>query len=106
MGITRKTLTRHELIGLDVEVLGAQNESNVGISGKIVDETQKTLAISTADKVRGCHESKTFAGIASAQVHKRVFKSGTRFCVALPDGEKVEVGGDEILGRPWERISK
>lgn len=89
MSITKKTLIRHELIGLCVEVVLARNESNVGVKGKIIDETQKTLEI-RVDKMR----------------IKTIFKSGTIFRVTLPNEEKVEVVGDEIRGRPWERINK
>ena len=80
---------RHELIGLCAEVLAARNESSVGISGKIVDETQKRVVVRTGTS--NC---------------KRMFKSGTLFRLTLPNSEKVELSGDDILGRPWERIGK
>jgi len=87
MAITQKNLKQHELIGLQVEVVAALNEASVGLKGKVVDETQKTLVIRDASTL------------------KRVFKKGTTFKFKLPD-EEVEVEGDEIAFRPWERISK
>jgi len=73
-------------------VLDAQNKSSIGISGKIVDEAQKSVVMKLES--------------AKLSVYKRIFKSGTLFRVALPNDERVELQGDEILGRPWERISK
>jgi ribonuclease P protein subunit POP4 len=87
--ITKKNLKQHELIGLHAEVVGAQNKANVGLKGKVVNETQKTLVIRDASTLL-----------------KRVFKRGSAFKVTLPDGKEVELNGDEIAFRPWERISK
>jgi len=93
MAITKKNLRQHELIGLRAEVVDAHNEASIGSKGKIVDETQKTLALQTKDQ----HTSTPF---------KRVFKKGSKFKVTLPDEKEVELDGDDIAFRPWERISK
>jgi len=45
---TPETLTRHELIGLPVRVVDAPSADFVGISGRIVSETMKTLVVETA----------------------------------------------------------
>ena len=47
-----KDLIRHELIGLDVEVVKAKNHSLEGIKGKIIDETKNTLIIKQKDKMK------------------------------------------------------
>lgn len=93
--ITKRNLKRHELIGLHAKVTAAKNEDSVGLEGEIADETQKTLLIHRDDKNR-----------AAATEYKRVFKEGSTFEVRLPSGKTVELSGDEILARPWERISK
>lgn len=81
--INLQNLARHELIGLKAKVVEAKNKAAVGINGMITDETQKTLEIDG----------------------KKVFKAGSLFEFQL-NGDKVKVDGDEISGRPWERIKK
>lgn len=78
---------RHELIGLRVSVQASKNPANVGISGKIIDETQKSIVI----RVEGAA--------------KRIMKDGAAFEVELPNGEKVRLDGKAIAMRPWERIN-
>jgi ribonuclease P protein subunit POP4 len=84
---TPKNITKHELIGLRAQIVKARNPANVGITGKIVDETHHTLVLAKADK------------------EKRVFKK----CVELElevDGEMIKVDGASLEGRPWDRIKK
>ena len=38
-------ILQHEIIGLEIEVLSDSNPVNVGIRGKVIDETMKTLVI-------------------------------------------------------------
>ena len=38
-------IARHELIGLDVVVVDAQNKNLIGIKGEIVDETKHSFMI-------------------------------------------------------------
>ncbi len=40
-----KNMLKHELIGLSAEVVESVNRNNIGIKGKILDETKKTLVI-------------------------------------------------------------
>jgi len=82
---SEKNILRHELIGLECEVVGASNKSLVGIFGKIQDETMKTLVIGDA--------------------RKRVAKQGTRLRLHLHD-KKIMVEGDLLVGRPEDRIKK
>jgi len=88
MAITPTNLVRHELIGLNAEVTDAKNKSSIGLKGKIVDETYKTLVL---ENNKG---------------EKRVFKENTTLKIILPDKRKVAVEGTLLVARPWDRIKK
>jgi len=88
MAITPSNLIRHELIGLKAKVVDSTNPSNVGIEGKVVDETYRTLVIEQEKK------------------KKRVFKTRTVFEFILPSRKKVQVQGSLLEARPWDRIKK
>jgi ribonuclease P protein subunit POP4 len=45
MALTPATLPRHELNGLTVEVVDAANPDLVGIAGRVVSETERTLCV-------------------------------------------------------------
>ncbi len=45
MSITKNNIHKHELIGLSAKVISSSDSSLKGISGKIVNETKKTLRI-------------------------------------------------------------
>ena len=79
-------LRKHELIGRDVEVVGAQDPTIVGVRGRIVDETRNMLRIDAAG------------------TDKWVPKHGSRFRFPAVGG--AEVAGDDILYRPEDRIKK
>lgn len=88
VAITPNNVVRHELIGLNAEVTDAKNKSSIGLKGKIVDETYKTLVL---ENRRG---------------EKQVFKENTTLKIILPDKRKVEVEGNLLVARPWDRIRK
>lgn len=77
-------IMRHELIGLFCEVVSASNKSQIGIKGKIVDETMKTIVINSG---------------------KRIPKEDTIFRIQLDD-KKIDVDGNYIIARPEDRIKK
>tara|TARA_Y100000310_G_scaffold244040_1_gene248715 strand:- start:1281 stop:1547 length:267 start_codon:yes stop_codon:yes gene_type:complete len=85
--ITPKNLIRHELIGLVVEVVGAKNPCQVGIKGKVVDETRHTLLVATSNG------------------EKRLMKRCVVIRVKLKS-QRVEVDGERLVGKPEERIKK
>jgi ribonuclease P protein subunit POP4 len=66
MALTPETLTRHELNGLHARVVESPNGDAVGIDGRVVSETMRTLVLSDGDRVR------------------RVPKQGSTFEFALP----------------------
>ena len=87
--ISSNNLIYHELIGLNVEITDSSAESLIGIKGKVVDETKKTLIIETSDKNE-----------------KLVAKDVSIFQFEVPDGTYLEVNGKILLSRPEDRIKK
>ncbi|MEM0042449.1 MAG: ribonuclease P protein component 1 [Thermofilaceae archaeon] len=88
VGISPSNVLLHELIGLEAEVAESKNRCQVGIKGRIIDETMKTILLETP------------------KGRKRVFKSDVKLLLKLPDGSLVLVDGKELLGRPEDRIKK
>ncbi len=85
MARSEKNILRHELIGLFCTITDAKNKSLVGKSGKIVDETMKTLVIGNQ--------------------RKRIAKQDTVFKVQI--GQKaVTIDGNLLVARPEDRIKK
>ncbi|OAQ51708.1 ribonuclease P [Natrinema mahii] len=50
MALTPETLPRHELNGLPVRVVESDDSSRVGIEGRVVIETTKTLSVEIRDR--------------------------------------------------------
>lgn len=86
--ITRNNIYYHELIGLRVRIIRYSDPGLVNVEGVVIDETQKTLVIEVDDK------------------RIRVFKSNGVFEFNLPSGESIVIKGDEIIGRPWDRLKR
>lgn len=78
---TPENLSRHELIGLEAEVIHSPDPTQEEIRGEVMDETQNTLTI-------GEHQ---------------VPKKGRIFSFTISE-ENVELEGDEILDRPEDRL--
>lgn len=76
-------IVRHELIGLYCKVVHAQNKSQIGVEGKIADETMKTVVIGG----------------------KSIPKKDTVFRVRL-GAKQVDIDGNYIVARPEDRIKK
>jgi len=51
MALTPETLTRHELNGLHARVVESANPDSVGIGGRVVSETMRTLSLAEGDRV-------------------------------------------------------
>jgi ribonuclease P protein subunit POP4 len=84
---SRRNIEVHELIGLQAEVKESTNPNQVGIKGRIVDETYHMLVLDDGNRRR------------------MIMKNGARFGLWLGD-EYVTVKGDRINYRPHERIKK
>jgi len=90
MPLTPETLPRHELAGLEVEVVAASNPDVIGLAGTVVTETTKTLGIEGADRVW------------------HVPKDTATFRFELPadgdrDSRSVRVDGSKLVARPARR---
>jgi ribonuclease P protein subunit POP4 len=87
--ITPKNIVRHELIGLHVEVIASTNKDQLGIKGRVIDETMNMIKI------------------ANEQDKEKVIqKKGSIFRFALPNNVQVDIAGDIIVARPEDRIKK
>ena len=89
---------RHELIGLDLEVLEATDKGLVGTQGTIVDETRNMLMVRKKAQQGSGREV-------------RIPKRGTRIRVRLEDGPEGQPGHadidcDKIMFRPEDRIKR
>jgi ribonuclease P protein subunit POP4 len=87
MPLTPETLTRHELVGLQTRVVESTNPDSVGIVGRVVDETMRTLVIE-GDRVR------------------RVPKRGTTFEFALPQRTDEAADAEKASGTAPELPSE
>jgi ribonuclease P protein subunit POP4 len=84
---TPGTVRRHELVGLDVEVVSATDPGLVGLRGTVVAETTNTLGIEHEDRV------------------STVPKAVATFAFDL-DGERVTVEGERLVARPARRTEQ
>lgn len=89
MRITPWNILRHELIGLEAEVIDSPNKCLVGIKGLILDETRNTLLLGEPGGSK-----------------KRVLKHLAVFRIKLPDGTVVRVDGRVLVGAPEDRLKK
>ena len=86
--ITPYNILRHELIGLEVEIVDATNPSLIGIKGRVVDETRNTLVIEKCD-------GKEVVIPKDVAVFK--FRLGDKY---------VKVIGSLLIGRPEDRLKR
>lgn len=99
MALTPETIVRHELIGLRVRVAAADNPDLVGIEGRVVGETMRTLrVVSSVESVEPrstehSMESRTESGEADDARVKQVPKQGSTFEFALTDEPAVPAKG-------------
>ena len=87
ISVTARNILRHELVGLNVEVISGSNKCYSAISGRVVDESRNTLMIKQGETV------------------KRVEKKGTHFRFRLPEGY-VDVEGSALVSRPEDRVKR
>ncbi len=81
-------IIRYEFIGTEAKVAKSRHPDYVGISGKIIDETQNKFTI--------LHERK----------RKNVIKDSAVFHFRFSDGTIVEIDGKLLVGRPEDRLKK
>ncbi len=85
---TPSNLVFHELIGLRVHIMRHYDPTLVCREGEVVWETPRTLHVRVGDSVI------------------LVLKEGGLFEFTLPDGRRVRVRGDHLLGSPGERAKR
>jgi len=88
MPLLPSNLPRHELIGLEVEILDSRDPGLRGLRGRVVDETKNMLKIRVGGKV------------------KSVPKSIVYLRFILPEGEEVRLEGKGLVARPEERVKR
>lgn len=86
-GYNNRNIVLHELIGLYAEVIDCKDSSQIGIEGRVVDETKNLLYLR--------HDSKT----------RKVVKKISKLRFSHGD-ESFVVDGEEINFRPHERTEK
>ena len=87
MNLRAKYITKHELIGLECEVVAATDPTLVGIRGVVVDETRNTLVLEVAGR------------------RKRVAKAIASFRFRV-GSHVLEVDGKALVARPEDRIKR
>lgn len=87
MSITKNNIHKHELIGLSAKVISSSDSSLKGISGKIVNETKKTLRIEVDGK------------------EKVLLKKGTVLLLNIKNQE-IKLNVSHLTFRPEDRIKK
>lgn len=87
MNITPAVI-RCEFIGVNAKIARSTHHDNVGISGRIVDETRNTFAILCEGK------------------RKVIVKDTSVFHLEFSDGTIVEIEGRLLAGRPENRLKK
>lgn len=90
------------LIGLRMEVADSANPSLRGLEGRVVDETMKTLVVETGP--RWPSGFRALARETRRPTRRVVPKAACRFRFRLPDGRAVEIRGQDLVGRPQERV--
>jgi ribonuclease P protein subunit POP4 len=83
--ITFDNITRHEFIGLNVQIADSTNDQIIGLNGTIINETKSMFTLNTA---RGL---------------KFIPKGCNSWKIDLCD-QKIIVNGSKIQKRPFDRI--
>lgn len=90
--ITPRNIHRHELIGLNVEIVKASDKQMIGIKGLIVDETKHMLIIDSLKR-------------HSNEVHRvKIPKKDCTFRFNLPSKQLVDVKGRLLNLKPENRL--
>lgn len=80
-------IARSELIGVEVEIVDAENKSLIGLKGPIVDETKNTLTLEIGKET------------------KKIVKSQVKLKMKMDD-KTFQIDGKILVGRPEDRLKK
>ena len=84
--ISPNNIHKHELIGLNVEVIASPDHQMIGLQGEVVDETKNMLIIAPQER------------------QLMIPKKGCLFRFKLPTGELVDVDGSLLNKKTENRI--
>ena len=84
MEFNKKRLAISELIGLDVKIIESENRLNMGIKGKIIDETKNIFIVKTEKR------------------KKKIIKNQCVFEFKLKE-KNIQLNGKSLTIRPEER---
>lgn len=79
--LNERKLLKAELIGLNAEITDSKNKSNVGIKGRITDETKNTI------KIEG----------------KTILKKDVKITIDTKN-QKITIDGKKLVKTPEERL--
>ena len=83
--ITTDTISRHEFIGLETQIVDSTNQQVIGLNGTIINETKSMFTINTQKGM------------------KKIPKATNEWGFSI-QGEKTIVNGSKIVKRSFERI--
>ena len=83
--ISVNTITRHEFIGLNTQIVNSSNQQVIGLNGTIINETKSMFTINTEKGM------------------KMIPKSTNDWGFTI-NGKNMTVKGSTITKRPFERI--
>ena len=83
--ITINNITSHEFIGLHTEITQSSNTQNIGLNGRIVDETKSMFKINTEKGMKLISKS----------------KNSWKFSI---ENQDIIIDGSKIAKRPFDRL--
>ena len=83
--ITADTISRHEFIGLETQIVNSSNQQVIGLNGMIINETKSMFTNNTQ------------------KGNKKIPKSTNEWKFSIQGKESI-VNGSKIAKRPFERI--
>ena len=83
--ITVDTISRHELIGLNTEIVKSTNQEVIGLNGTIINETKSMFTINTKKGIKNIPKS----------------VNDWKFII---EGKETTINGSKIAKRSFERI--
>ena len=83
--ITADTISRHEFIGLNTQIVNSSNQQVIGLNGTIINETKSMFTINTKKGIKNIPKS----------------TNDWKFIV---QNKEITINGSKIAKRPFERI--
>ena len=93
--VNQDNIKMHEIIGYPVEIISASDKSLIGIKGRTIDETMKTVKIQRSE-------------IEDTQIKKEIIvqKKNTVMKLTISSDNEIELDCTKIIYRPEDRIKK